>query len=283
MKNSTPVWPNLSPDQKYCIDLIKHQYDEELQFSKAEIKERPKPLRLIIHGGGGCGKSFLIKIIAEMIQRFSQSLFRQVVLLAPAGIAAHNIQGQTIHSALALPVEHYGSTEFLPLNPQRLSELRNDFKNLTAVIIDEISMVGLKMFTHIHKRLNEIKGLSEDSFAYLGNFNIFAFGDFYQLRPVFDRFVFHSNNDVGVHLWRDLFKPVFLTTNHRQKDNQYLQLLTSVRVGELPEECDELLKTRLFTVEEINNKDEFKSALRIFSTRKQAAAYNAERLDDLAK
>ena len=46
----------VSPDQKYCIDLIKHQYDEDLQFSKGEIKERPKPLQLIIRGGGGCDK-----------------------------------------------------------------------------------------------------------------------------------------------------------------------------------------------------------------------------------
>ena len=83
----------LSPDQKHCTDLLKNHFDAQAKFLCGEIKDKPVSLRLIIHGGGGYGKSFLIKIIAEFIQRMPQSLYKEVILLAPTGIAAHNIQG----------------------------------------------------------------------------------------------------------------------------------------------------------------------------------------------
>ena len=94
--------------------------------------------------------------------------------MAPTDIAAHNNGGQTIHSALCLHLEHFGSTEFLPLGPQKLHDTRVQFNHVNTIIIDEISMVGFKLLTHVHKRLNELKGFSEDPSVFFGNMNVLA-------------------------------------------------------------------------------------------------------------
>ena len=59
----------------------------------------------------------------------------------------------------------------------------------------------------IHQRLTEIKG-TDDTEVYFGGLNIIGVGDFYQLPPVGDRFVFQNGRGyvpASTHLWRDLF------------------------------------------------------------------------------
>ena len=134
-------------------------------------------------------------------------------------------------------------------------------------------MVGFKLLTHVYRRLNEIKGFSKDPSVFCGNMNVLAFGDFYQLRPVFDSFVFQKDV-LGVHIWKELFRPVFLSTNHRQKGDRYLRLLTNIRLGHLTNEDELLLEARLFTSEILDHDPQFKDALWIFPARKSAADYN---------
>ena len=71
-------------------------------------------------------------------------------------------------------------TGFQPLSYDRLNTLGSKLSNLTPVII-EVSMVGANMLLEIHKRLQQIKGVSDDTF---GGVSILAVGDLYQLPPV---------------------------------------------------------------------------------------------------
>ena len=66
-------------------------------------------LRAFITGGAGVGKSFLLKIISNYLQLFCAgcSGTNPVKCCAPTGPAARNINGQTIHSALKIPVDKY--------------------------------------------------------------------------------------------------------------------------------------------------------------------------------
>ena len=61
------------------------------------------------------------------------------------------------------------------------------------VIIDEISMVGSNMLLEIHKRLQQIKGVSPD--ITFGGVSILAVGDLYQLPPVGQPEVFSTVSD----------------------------------------------------------------------------------------
>ena len=62
-----------------------------------------------------------------------------VLLTAPTGVAAFNINGVTLHSALLLGRSKYGG--FQPLNNYKLNTLRSKLSHLTLLIIDEVSMV----------------------------------------------------------------------------------------------------------------------------------------------
>ena len=63
-----------------------------------------------------------------------------VLLTAPTGVAAFNINGMTLQSAFLFGRNKYSG--FQPLNPDRLNTLRSKLCRLALVIIDEVSMVN---------------------------------------------------------------------------------------------------------------------------------------------
>ena len=105
----------------------------------------------------------------------------RMMRLAPTGVAAINIEGTTIHSALGIPVGRYGNT--IPkLSDKMRSSLRNKLSALQVLIVDEISKISNKLLLYIHQRLVEIFGCSADlPFAGL---TVMFCGDFYQLPPI---------------------------------------------------------------------------------------------------
>ena len=86
----------------------------------------------------------------------------------------------TLHSALLLGRSKYSG--FQPLSHDKVNSLRAKLSKLMLVIIDEVSMVGSNMLLEIHKRLQQIKGSSDDSV--FGGVSILAVGDLYQLPPL---------------------------------------------------------------------------------------------------
>ena len=65
-------------------------------------------------------------------------------------MAAANINGTVIHSALHIPCR----PTFLPLNDKNKAELRNRYSEVELVSIDKIAMVPNKLLYQIHKRLS---------------------------------------------------------------------------------------------------------------------------------
>ena len=69
-----------------------------------------EPIYLFLTGGGGAGKSHLIKTIYHTaVKTFrhppSNPELPTVLLVAPTGVAAINIDGTTVHTGLAIPNE----------------------------------------------------------------------------------------------------------------------------------------------------------------------------------
>ena len=70
--------------------------------------EAIKPYRVFLSGPGGVGKSYVISLIHRdtvKLLRLSGQVEPEdvtVLLTAPAGVAAFNIQGMTVHCALLL-------------------------------------------------------------------------------------------------------------------------------------------------------------------------------------
>ena len=72
-----------------------------------------KPLYIFLTGDAGCGKSFLIKLMYQSLTKvFSYgnvSLDKaKVLFMSPTAVAAINIDDTTIHTALNIPVGHFG-------------------------------------------------------------------------------------------------------------------------------------------------------------------------------
>ncbi len=141
-----------------------------------------------------------------------------VLLLAPTGVAAININGTTINTALAIPKE---VGDNLPaMSDQKKTQFRLSLPYLKLIIIDEISMVANTTLLHIHLRLKEIFG-TPSSLLFAG-ISIIVVGDLCQLPPICRRLIFETyKNDTHnlYHPWK-VFKMIELHKIMRQKDDQ---------------------------------------------------------------
>ena len=178
-----------------------------------------KPYRVFVSGPGGVGKSHIIRLIQSdtlKLLKLSGSFEPDdviVLLTAPTGVAAFNIGGMTLHSALLLGRNKF--SEYQSLSHDRVNTLRLKLSKLKLLIIDEVSMVGCNMLLDIHKRLNEI--LVQPNNVMFGNVSILAVGDLYQLPPVGQPPLFNTMHNLQLSslygtgsLWKELFKMIEL-------------------------------------------------------------------------
>ncbi|OBZ80775.1 hypothetical protein A0J61_11176, partial [Choanephora cucurbitarum] len=112
----------------------------------------PAPLKLFVTGGAGTGKSMLIKTLYQaLIRHYDDDTNRDfnsptVLLTAPTGKAAFNINGQIVRSAFHLPVNH---SELNELSSEVSHSIGVALVDLKVVIIDEISMISSRLFSWI--------------------------------------------------------------------------------------------------------------------------------------
>ena len=143
-------------DQKRVVAFINSQFSCKKRF------------HIFITGGAGIGKSFLISYLVQWMRTVTAMKcgVDPVCLCALTGVAAYHIKGSTIHSALCIPVQHGWDTTYYELSQKSPKKNRNmkqnnmkqKFKFVHTLVIDEISMVSSVTFTHIHRRLASIKG-----------------------------------------------------------------------------------------------------------------------------
>ena len=102
------------------------------------------------------------------------------------------------------------------------AKLRRLLKKLkvTCIFIDEISMVGSGMFNFLNLRLQQIMGNKEP----FGGVSLITVGDLFQLKPVFDKWIFENcqmgYNVLASNIWTEYFTLFELTEIMRQKDEK---------------------------------------------------------------
>ena len=164
------------------IKLVRSLNLEQMEFFLhvlKSIKLNKQPLRTFLTGGAGVGKSVVIRALNEALNRHLCSTEGdnpencRVLLCAPTGKAAFNIGGTTVHSAFKIPASQ-GFT-YKQLDSDSLNALRTKYRDLSVVMIDEVSMVGNNMLNFINERLKHIKG-SRD---YFGGVHVVLIGDLF--------------------------------------------------------------------------------------------------------
>ena len=245
-----------------------------------------KPYRVFLSGPGGVGKSHVI----SLIHRDTVKLLRlsgqvqpddvSVLLTAPTGVAAFNIEGMTVHSALLLATSKFSNQ---PLTQDKLNTLRTKLSNLQLLIIDEISMVGSNMLLQIHKRLQQLKGKGDE--ATFGDLSILAVGDLFQLQPVAQPYVFAQVGDAYARLhrsgslWMDEFSMIELDEIMRQReDGQFAQLLCRVRTATCTDQDIDTLRSRGIEDDDPNYPH---TSIHVYRLNVDVDAQNISKLKDL--
>jgi hypothetical protein len=188
---------------------------------------------IFITGSAGTGKTYLLNQYIEYLKE------RQIypTIVAPTGIAASHLKGQTIHSFFALGIRDTvvdnGYVEFL----LEKSYLKSRFKKLQVLIIDEVSMVSPEIFSSMDKVLRAFKNSPEP----FGGVQVVISGDFFQLPPVSRefkerRFAWQSP------VWKSLdLKSCYLQEKFRQSDERLIEILDDIRTGAVSEKSREML------------------------------------------
>jgi len=121
-----------------------------------------KLLHLFLSGVGGTGKSFLIDIIQNQVATIwkdCNSGDAKCVVVAPTGLAAHNVGGVTLHRLFQLPIEHQGKTaEYWPLSKAARKTMSMALRSIKVVVVDEVSMVSNLTLAYIQLQLDELFG-----------------------------------------------------------------------------------------------------------------------------
>ena len=204
-----------------------HHIDLNDRFRHALHLMEQSSRSLFITGRAGTGKSTLLS-------HFCAQTKKKPVVLAPTGVAALNVRGQTIHKFF-----HF----YIDVTPEKIRNLkvrpRNPkiYKKLETIIIDEISMVRADLLDCIDEFLRLYGPETGKAF---GGVQMIFVGDLYQLPPVVNREseeVFATVYDTPYFfsarcLKEADFSVIELDTIYRQKEQDFVDLLNRIRTDE---------------------------------------------------
>ena len=253
-------------------------------FTRAlELMNDPNT-NLFVAGRAGTGKSTLLEYWRDTTKK-------KAAVLAPTGVAALNVKGQTIHSFFGFgPEITPGAVKKLTENNKK-KEL---YKKLDAIVIDEISMVRADLLDCIDKFLR-LNGRSRN-FPFGGVKMIFI-GDLYQLPPVVtsdQKKAFEKMYETPYFFSAEVFgrrqgqllgasEPFTLTLVelekiYRQSDVDFIRILNGVRTNTATDEDFALLNTRHNSSFEPTGDDFW---IHLTTTNRTALALNERRLGAL--
>jgi len=215
------------------------------QFAKAlQLMEEGKR-DVFITGKAGTGKSTLLS-------HFRQSTSREVVVVAPTGVAAVNVGAQTMHSFFGfrpdVTVEkaRYAAKKATEDGKTKL------YRMMETLIIDEISMVRADLFDCADQFLRTVRETPLEPF---GGVRVIMIGDLYQLPPVVtsrERDIF-SKHYMSPFFFDSKVYPEMeisvleLEKIYRQHDELFIDLLGAVRNNTIDHSGLSILNSRVAT------------------------------------
>ncbi|HHB79650.1 MAG TPA: AAA family ATPase [Saprospiraceae bacterium] len=212
----------LNDDFRYALNAIEQQGEN-----------------FFITGKAGTGKSTFLNLLRDATRK-------QMVVLAPTGVAAINVKGQTIHSFFGFPPRLMTIRDLKPASKKK----RALYQNMEILVIDEISMVRADMLDNVDRFLR----INRDNPLPFGGVQVVLVGDMFQLPPVVasaeEKYFMESHYETpfffSAKVFEDGFHLEYLEFRkiYRQENRLFLRLLDAVRNGRVDYDDLEDLNSR---------------------------------------
>lgn len=191
-------------------------------------------------------------------------------ITAATGIAATHVGGMTLHSWSGIGIAESLSRSDI----DRIASKEHIAKRISrakVLIIEEVSMLAASTFEMVDQICREVRRTEQP----FGGLTVVLVGDFFQLPPV------SRNRDVvfayASPLWRQL-NPIicYLTEQYRQDDQDFLNVLSAIRSGDVDTLQYETLLSR-----KVESSEHPPEAPRLYSHNADVDQLNAKELEQL--
>ncbi len=174
-----------------AVAKVSQKVMEELPNRKGCAPAASEPLRWVVHGGPGTGKTHVVrdvikKELFDQILQWQQGLDYQVIALQ--AVMADLLQGDTIHHACGIPVRKKGVDGDVVIQSHKAVAEQSLYWRW--LLIDEFGMVGASLLAEVDMKLRDVvvdinpRKKSRSGHAQpFGGLNVLLSGDLWQLAP----------------------------------------------------------------------------------------------------
>ena len=191
---------------------------------------------VLLTGPAGAGKTYVL----NQFIRLAKHEGKHVSVTATTGLAATHLGGTTIHSWAGIGVHDELPRGFA----DHVAKGRRDIIEKTDVlVIDEISMLHDLRLDMVDEACRLIRKKPDIPF---GGIQVIMSGDFFQLPPINRGDSRAGGFVVNSQVWQELDPVIcYLEEQHRQDDEQLIEILNALRSGELRRHHAETLLSRV--------------------------------------
>lgn len=233
---------------------------------------------LFLTGKAGTGKTTFLKKLRETSRK-------NILVLAPTGIAAINASGVTIHSFFQFPLSPYIPGKGFISHDKRFLRMsqkkREILRSVSLLVVDEVSMVRPDLLDAIDNSLRKIRQSSRP----FGGVQLLLIGDLRQLPPVVREEEWNLLNPYynsqyfyeSQALKKAGFRIVELTMVYRQSDKEFINILNRIRDGEIDQQGLNELNRKCLLKSPLNEE----GYIRLTTHNHHCARINEDRLESL--
>ncbi|KAG9225266.1 hypothetical protein CCMSSC00406_0007097 [Pleurotus cornucopiae] len=234
----------LNKEQSRALEIVKRHVIHEVKLHV------PEPLRMVVNGCGGTGKSALIDVITATFMHLRVPHW--LAKMATSGVAATRIGGTTVHSWAALgPNTKAGS--IAQSSSKTLEKRTLHIRDTRYLIIDEFSMLTKSFLENLSEVSAGFHNTDKQWFGNSSSRSVARRSDLHQFPPVIrkDALYYPDPPEIGTSIGRHLFEGfstvVTLTQQMRVQDEAWTAMLNRLRVGGCTDSDIAMVKSLVLT------------------------------------